>query len=250
MKKAWLSLLLSLPTIASVQTGQDLLNFFSSTCPSQGEWTRRVSEDAQGLIRVLENIKNDANKFDKSYVQYMHNKPVEDDKQIFLQDVEYTKITREIDNMSIIDQQYLTKSITECDPFVKLQVDTNKCTIIKSPMGSGKTVFTKLYTEQNEHKFLSICSRCSLIEAQLKLFKNESNKIFTHYKDIKPRDNVDNLVIQIDSLMKLDETDYYDRIIYIDKGRIIASGNFDELRSLVPDFNQQAELMSIKLNEQ
>ena len=41
-----------------------------------------------------------------------------------------------------------------------------------------------------------------------------------------------------------------DRIIYIDKGRIIASGNFDELRSLVPDFNQQAELMSIKLNEQ
>jgi ATP-binding cassette subfamily C protein len=41
-----------------------------------------------------------------------------------------------------------------------------------------------------------------------------------------------------------------DRIIYIDKGKIIASGNFDELRSLVPDFNQQAELMSIKLNEQ
>lgn len=61
MKKAWPLLLLSLNTFASVQTGQDLFNFFSSTCPSQGEWTRRVSEDAQGLIRVLENIKNDAN---------------------------------------------------------------------------------------------------------------------------------------------------------------------------------------------
>ena len=61
MKKVLLPLLLSLPTFASVQTGQDLFNFFSSTCPSQGEWSRRVSEDAQGLIRVLENIKNDAN---------------------------------------------------------------------------------------------------------------------------------------------------------------------------------------------
>lgn len=61
MKKIALSVLLSFNVFASVQTGQELMDFFSSTCPSQGEWTRRVSEDAQGLIRVLENIKNDAN---------------------------------------------------------------------------------------------------------------------------------------------------------------------------------------------
>lgn len=61
MKKLIIPLLLSFNAYASVQTGSDLINYFSSTCPSQGEWTRRVNDDAQGLIRVLENIKNDAN---------------------------------------------------------------------------------------------------------------------------------------------------------------------------------------------
>lgn len=36
-----------------------------------------------------------------------------------------------------------------------------------------------------------------------------------------------------------------DRIIYLDKGKIVACGDFDELRTQVPDFNEQAELMGL-----
>ena len=36
-----------------------------------------------------------------------------------------------------------------------------------------------------------------------------------------------------------------DTIVYLDKGRIVASGSFEELRLQVPDFNKQAELMGL-----
>lgn len=36
-----------------------------------------------------------------------------------------------------------------------------------------------------------------------------------------------------------------DKIIYLDKGKLVASGSFDELRARVPDFNRQAELMGL-----
>ena len=36
-----------------------------------------------------------------------------------------------------------------------------------------------------------------------------------------------------------------DIVIYMDKGRILAKGSFDEVRTLVPDFNQQAKLMGL-----
>ena len=36
-----------------------------------------------------------------------------------------------------------------------------------------------------------------------------------------------------------------DSIIYIDKGRIIAQGTFEEVRKLVPDFDKQAKLMNL-----
>ena len=34
-----------------------------------------------------------------------------------------------------------------------------------------------------------------------------------------------------------------DQVIYVDQGRIIAKGTFDEVRSLVPDFDIQAKLI-------
>jgi len=38
-----------------------------------------------------------------------------------------------------------------------------------------------------------------------------------------------------------------DRVIYIESGKIIADGNFDEVRVAVPDFQKQAELMDLGL---
>lgn len=36
-----------------------------------------------------------------------------------------------------------------------------------------------------------------------------------------------------------------DTIFYLEKGRVVAQGTFDELRKLVPDFDRQAHLMGI-----
>ncbi len=44
---------------AADYVGKDLLNYFSSTCPSQGDWTKLVTSDAEALITILDNLKND-----------------------------------------------------------------------------------------------------------------------------------------------------------------------------------------------
>jgi len=44
---------------AADYVGKDLLSYFSSTCPSQGDWTKLVTSDAEALISVLQNLRND-----------------------------------------------------------------------------------------------------------------------------------------------------------------------------------------------
>lgn len=44
---------------AASMVGNDLINYFSSTCKTQGEHTRQAISDSQALISILENIKND-----------------------------------------------------------------------------------------------------------------------------------------------------------------------------------------------
>ena len=36
-----------------------------------------------------------------------------------------------------------------------------------------------------------------------------------------------------------------DRVLYLDQGRLIAQGKFNEVRNLVPDFDEQAKLMGL-----
>jgi ABC-type multidrug transport system fused ATPase/permease subunit len=36
-----------------------------------------------------------------------------------------------------------------------------------------------------------------------------------------------------------------DKVIYLDAGRIVASGTFDEVRNSVPEFDQQAKLLGL-----
>lgn len=57
---AILSLSLSIASVnAADYAGKDLLNYFSSTCPSQGDWTKLVTSDAEALVTILDNLKND-----------------------------------------------------------------------------------------------------------------------------------------------------------------------------------------------
>ena len=36
-----------------------------------------------------------------------------------------------------------------------------------------------------------------------------------------------------------------DKVIYMDKGKIVATGTFEEVRRNVPDFDRQAQLMGL-----
>ena len=36
-----------------------------------------------------------------------------------------------------------------------------------------------------------------------------------------------------------------DQVIYMSAGKVVATGTFDEVRSLVPDFDRQAKLMGL-----
>ena len=36
-----------------------------------------------------------------------------------------------------------------------------------------------------------------------------------------------------------------DQVIYMDKGKIVSKGNFEEVRKAVPDFDHQAQLMGL-----
>lgn len=44
---------------AANKVGQVFLQYFSSTCPSQGDWTKLVVSDADALINILETLKDD-----------------------------------------------------------------------------------------------------------------------------------------------------------------------------------------------
>ena len=37
----------------------------------------------------------------------------------------------------------------------------------------------------------------------------------------------------------------FDRVIYLENGKILADGNFNEVRKLIPDFNLQANILGI-----
>ncbi len=55
-----LSLSFTTNLFSADMVGSDLISYFSSTCKTQGEYTRQAVSDAQSLITILENVKNDA----------------------------------------------------------------------------------------------------------------------------------------------------------------------------------------------
>ncbi|MFL5783884.1 MAG: hypothetical protein ACJ76H_04680 [Bacteriovoracaceae bacterium] len=61
MKKMILLLSLAVASTAHAETipGQAMLDYFSATCPSEGEWTQAALNDSRNLIGVIEAIKDD-----------------------------------------------------------------------------------------------------------------------------------------------------------------------------------------------
>jgi hypothetical protein len=116
--------------------------------------------------------------------------------------------------------------------------------IIKSNCGTGKTTLitsyiNKLLKTNNKLKVLSISVRISLAYQQVKTF--EDNKIImAMYKDLTA-DNInkqDKLIIQIDSICKLDINVWKESIIYLDEiysilGYILSSDTLKGKRHII-----------------
>lgn len=94
--------------------------------------------------------------------------------------------------------------------------------IIKSDTGTGKTTLFKNYIQKTQQKFISVVSRRTLAKEQYDDFKDITNKnclYYEHYgkgKAEMPKDE-QGLVICFDSLMKIQNFDLSDRVIFLDE---------------------------------
>jgi hypothetical protein len=110
----------------------------------------------------------------------------------------------------IINQQYLNQEI----------FNNSRTQIVKSNCGTGKTTLSAEYIKDlidgRGYKILSITVRVSLAYQQKKNFKD--NKIdMDIYKELKDYNQTDKLIIQIDSIPKLDLMIWKNTIIYMDE---------------------------------
>ena len=121
-----------------------------------------------------------------------------------------------------------------------------KCTMIKSPCGTGKTTIVRKAVHHvrktDDHKFVSITCRKTLAHEHVRAFgKRGKEKIeLDSYVD-KTTDELNespNVVIQLDSLLRLDASWYQDTILYLDEfssliSYLLTSSTLEETRLVV-----------------
>lgn len=105
----------------------------------------------------------------------------------------------------------------------EINMRENRVLLIKMATGGGKTTATtcliKLLNEKNQHKILSIVSRISLGQQHMKNFNDDHNMNFKFYQNVNT-DNIDDvkrLIIQVDSLIKIDVDQWKGCILYLDE---------------------------------
>lgn len=95
-------------------------------------------------------------------------------------------------------------------------LDNKNNYIIKSDTGTGKTTSFKYYVKNNNKKFISIVSRISLAEEQYNNFSNHglNCKLYNIEDNFY---NGDNVVITIDSILKLRNINFNNYVIFLDE---------------------------------
>jgi len=96
----------------------------------------------------------------------------------------------------------------------------NRYVMVKSDTGTGKTTAFKNYAKQNHTRFISVVSRLSLGKEQSIVFNKAEIEDCIWFKDIKtPMWDYEgaNVVIQIDSIMKIANFDFSGYTIYLDE---------------------------------
>lgn len=99
-----------------------------------------------------------------------------------------------------------------------LEITTDKDMIIKSDTGTGKTTLFKNYIKKTGKKFISIVSRRSLAMEQYNDFNDISSNVLYYEHEQSPKyDKDNNMVICIDSLLKIQSWDFSNYVIFLDE---------------------------------
>ena len=98
-----------------------------------------------------------------------------------------------------------------------LKLDNNKHYCIKSDTGTGKTTLFKKFIKDHQDKFISITSRRCLAYEQYEDFLDIVNDEVNYYEYGLFNPRVQGVTICIDSIRKIKEWDFKNRIVFLDE---------------------------------
>jgi len=158
-----------------------------------------------------------SNKKDEAtYFEYMLSNIIEDNILLknTISDIKYKPLEKDKTKPDeIINIDKLGKGMNLC---------CNQDYLIKSDTGTGKTTLFKNYIKDTQQKFISVVSRRTLAKEQYDDFVNITNGkclYYDHYgkgKQEMPKDE-QGLVVCFDSLMKIQNWDLSDKVIFLDE---------------------------------
>ena len=91
-------------------------------------------------------------------------------------------------------------------------------------------------------------ARAMFTRPKLVIF-DESTSALDAETELKVANSIDSIPYETTMVIiahRLSTIQKVNKVVYVDNGQIIAVGTFDEIRRLVPDFDNQAKLMGIK----
>lgn len=115
---------------------------------------------------------------------------------------------KKIDDKIIIN----SKKVIINDKYLDIKLKNSKNYLIKSDPGTGKTTLFKNYIKKK--MFISIVSRRKLADDHMKKLANCKTKLYYENNLLEYGDNI---IISIDSLLKIKDLDFSDYIIFIDE---------------------------------
>jgi hypothetical protein len=89
--------------------------------------------------------------------------------------------------------------------------------VLKSDTGTGKTSAFVNYIKQDAEKFISVGSRISLCDQQYRSMKDDKIDVVHYNLHHGEFVQTDNIIIMLDSIIKLDHFDFSDYVVYLDE---------------------------------
>jgi len=134
---------------------------------------------------------------------------------------EILKITGQLDKLSYFKLKPIPSDTKQPHSYINKQklgydyIKYGKNLVIKSDTGTGKTTSFKHFIKNTDSKFISIVSRQTLANEQYTSFVEHGISCQNYlFERLNPKKSV---VIQIDSLMKIANYDFSDKIIFMDE---------------------------------